>query len=356
MDFESILNFELWGNDGQNYATALAIFVGLLILFKIFSVIVLARLKKASKKTNTDVDDFIIDLVRHVKPPFYFMVALYIAVQFLSLGDFIGKIIFGVFVIVLVIQIIVTLQKVVDYVILKKFLKPSEDESDRDREGIVKLSGQLVKGALWVFGGLLILSNLGVNVTSLIAGLGIGGIAIALAVKDILGDIFASFSIFVDKPFKVGDFIELSPNEKGTVEKIGIQTTRFITRQGQELIVPNKKLVDAVLQNHRRIEKRRTVFSIGVVYGTSKEKLEKIPKILKRIIEVKNEVKFERTHLSELADSSLNFEISYLLNNPSLEIDRNIKHEIFMEIISEFEKEGIEFAYPTQTVFVQKKA
>ena len=352
MEWNNFFNFELWGNDGKAYAIAIGIFFGLTLIFKMFQMIVLARLKKASKRTETDLDDFLIDMAGHVKPPFYFMVALYLAVQYLQTTEFLGKIIFGAFVIAFVIQAIVVAQKVIDYVIRKKILKG--DEGDKDKEAMIKLAGQLSKVGLWVFGGLLILSNLGVNVASLIAGLGIGGIAVALAVKDILGDIFASFSIFVDKPFKVGDFIELNTKEKGTVEKIGIKTTRLRTRQGQELIVANKTLTESTLQNYRRMQERRVTFELGIVYETTLEKLKKIPIVLSEIIEKQDKTTFERAHFKAFADSSLLFEVVYVVNDSAYGEYMDIQQAINFGVFEKFAEMGIEFAYPTQTLHLAK--
>lgn len=354
MNWESILNFQLWGNSGKGFAVALGIFFGLTLLFKLFQLVVLMRLQKISEKTQTDVDDFLIGLIRHIKPPFYFMVSFYLALRYLDLNPLFSRVVFGIFALTLVVQVIFTLQKVIDFVIRKKILSSGE-ESDKDKEAMVKLAGQLSKLSLWVFGGLLLLSNLGVDITSLVAGLGIGGIAVALAVKDLLGDMFASFSIFVDKPFKVGDFIELGPKEKGTVEKIGIKTTRLQTRQGQELIVANRKLTETTLQNFKRMKKRRVSFKLGVVYGTSTEKLRKIPQIVEQIITKQEVTSFERVHFAKFADSSLVFEVVFVVENPSYQKFADVQQEINFQILERFEEEGIEFAYPTQTLHLKKE-
>lgn len=354
MEFSNLVGFELWGNNGQQYAIALAVFVGLMVVFKIFQMIVLHKLKVLTKKTETDIDDFVIELVKHIKPPFYFIVSFYLATQFLNLNEFLHKVIFGAFVIIIVVQTITTAQKVIDYFIKKKILEDGDEEDDKNKEAIIKLSAQLTKAALWVFGGLLILSNIGVDVTSLIAGLGIGGIAIALAVKDVLGDMFASFSIFIDKPFKVGDFIEVNPKEKGTVEKIGIKTTRLRTRQGQQLIVANKTLTEVTIQNYRRMEQRQTSYILGVTYDTPRGKLRKISGILKSIIEEHKHAEVVRVYLISFGDFSINFEVVFKMDEPDYELFAKTQHSIHLKTLKAFEQEGIEFAYPTQTLFVEK--
>lgn len=346
--------FDLWNNTGEQYFWALVIFVGLMIIFKIFTVIVNIKLRKASERTKTNIDDFLIELIKHVKPPFYFFVALYIAVQFLSLNDVVSKIIFGTFVIVLVIQVISITQKVIDYIIKRKLVKSDDSEENKDRDAIIRLAGQLAKAALWIFGGLLVLSNLGVNITSLIAGLGIGGIAIALAMQSILGDIFASVSIFIDKPFKVGEFIALTPEEQGTVEKIGIKTSKLRTKQGQQLIIANKKLTDATISNYRRMESRQTTFMIGVTYETPLKKLKKIPKLIKEIIKEQEHAEPVRVFFKEYGNFSLNYEITFKMDDPAFERTVKARHAINLRILEVFQEESIEFAYPTQTLIMQK--
>ncbi len=355
--FNNFLNYDFGRNLGKDFLWAIFIFVGLLGFFSIFFKVIIARFKKISQKTQNDVDDFVINLIKEIKPPFYFFLSLYIALQFLDLNQMIGKIVLDIFIIIVVVQGILISQKVVDFVVLSKILKKDEgeEESDRDRQTIIKLIGQIVKGALWVVGILLVLSNLGVNITSLIAGLGIGGIAVALAVQNILSDIFASFSIFVDKPFRVGDFIVLGPEEKGTVERIGVKNTRIRTLDGYQLIVPNRKITDANINNYEFMKKRRVLFNIGVVYGTSREKLEKVPVILKEIIEKHSEAEFSRVHFKEIGDFSLNFEVVFYVLDSSFEKYLDIRQAINLEILKRFEEEKIEFAFPTQTIFLAKK-
>jgi len=353
----NFLGYDFGGNTGKDLLWATFIFLGLLGFFNIFTRVVIARLRKISKKTQTDVDDFVISLFKEIKPPFYFFLSLYIALQFLVLNKMIGKVVLGIFVVVVVIQGVLIGQKVIDFVVLDKLSKKEEgsEEDDRDRRAMIKLIGQIVKWILWVIGILLILSNLGINITSLIAGLGIGGIAVALAVQNILGDIFAFFSIFVDKPFQVGDFVVLGPDEMGKVEKIGIKSTRIRTLQGHQLIVPNRKITDANINNYETMQKRRVLFSIGVVYGTSQEKLEKIPNILKEAIEKHPETEFGRVHFKEFGDFSLNFEVVFYVLDSSFEKYLDIRQAINFEILKRFEEEKIEFAFPTQTIFLAKE-
>ena len=196
------------------------------------------------------------------------------------------------------------------------------------------------------------LDNLGVNVSALIAGLGVGGIAVALAVQNILGDLFASFSIVLDKPFVIGDFI-IVENFLGTIEHIGLKTTRVRSLSGEQLIFSNTDLLKSRIRNYKRMYERRIVFSIGVVYQTSHEKLTKIPNIIKHIINQQEQTRFDRAHFKEYGPYALNFEIVYWIENPDYNIYMEIQQAINLKIFQQFESEGIEFAYPSQSLYIK---
>jgi small-conductance mechanosensitive channel len=200
---------------------------------------------------------------------------------------------------------------------------------------------------------LIALDNLGVNVSALIAGLGVGGIAVALAMQNILGDLFASFSIVLDKPFVIGDFI-IVDNFLGTIEHIGLKTTRVRSLSGEQLIFSNTDLLKTRIRNYKRMYERRIVFSIGVVYQTSHEKLTKIPKIIKNIINKQEQTRFDRAHFKEYGPYSLNFEIVYWIEIPDYNIYMEIQQAINLEIFKQFEKEDIEFVYPSQSIYINE--
>lgn len=345
---QKFLDYNLGGNTGQDWLIAVGVLLAGLLIFKIITSTLIVRLQKLSEKTDNKVDDFLIGLIRSVKPPFYFFVSLYIATQFLNFKDIVEKIIFAVVAIVVVIQVVVVLQKVIDFMIKNVFLR-DDDDSSKDKEAIVNLMGQIVKALLWVIGILMILDNLGVDVTSLVAGLGIGGIAIALALQGILGDLFASFSIFVDKPFKVGDFVS-SGTDKGTVTKIGVKTTRLKTAAGDELIISNKDLTEARLNNFKRMKKRTANFTFGVTYETPLEKLKQIPKMTEEIVNSVEDVECKRVNFTQLGDFSLNFKAVFQVNSPGFKEHAEAQEKINYGLMEKFEQEGIEFAYPTQTI------
>jgi len=200
---------------------------------------------------------------------------------------------------------------------------------------------------------LLILDNFGVNITGLVAGLGIGGIAVALAVQNILGDLLASLSIVLDKPFVIGDFIVVD-SLSGTIEHIGLKTTRIRSLNGEQLIFSNNDLLKSRIRNFKRMSERRVVFHLGVVYQTSLEQLKIIKKIVAEIIEKRQKVRFDRVHFKEYSSSSLIYEVVYYVSSPDFNVYMDIQETINLEILQRFQEEKIEFAYPTQTLYVQK--
>jgi small-conductance mechanosensitive channel len=200
---------------------------------------------------------------------------------------------------------------------------------------------------------LLILSNIGVNITSLIAGLGIGGLAIAFALQRILEDFFSSFSIYFDKPFEEGDFIIVG-SDMGVVKHIGLKTTRLQTLQGQELVISNKELTDSRVNNYKKMKKRRIVFTFGVEYSTPVAKMKKINKIVEAIFKKIEGADLDRVHFKEFGDFSLNYEIVYYVKTGDYLEYMNIQQEINLTLKQQFEKENIEFAFPSQTIYMKK--
>ncbi len=338
---ETLKNLNFLGNNAYEYLRALIIFIGLIIILKIFKSIIIQKLKKLAKKTKTEFDDILINIFQTIKPPFYLLASLYISIKTLIIPDIASKIINILFIIIIIYEVIRALEKMVDYLFKIK---------GKENASISRTIKLIIKICIWTFGIILALGNLGVNVTSFIAGLGIGGIAIALALQNILKDIFSNFSILIDKPFEIGDFIKIG-NDMGTVEKIGIKTTHIRTLDGEQLIIANSELTDARVQNFKRLEKRRALFNIGVIYETSSEKLAQIPQIIESIIKREKQAEFDRCHFKNFGDFSLNFEISYYANTQDYKEYLDIVEKINLAIIDSFRKENIEFAYPTHVEY-----
>ena len=345
------LNKTILANTVREYIIALAVFIAGLIAFKILQWIILNRLRSLSKRTETDIDDTFVNIVRSVRPPFYTFVAFYVALQFLTLHTIVQTVVDIVLLVWVVYLLIQAVQKIIDFALKQKI----EYGPDGAEEGVVRFLSGLAKWVLWAIGSLLVLSNLGVNVTSLIAGLGIGGVAIAFALQNILSDLFSSFTIYFDKPFVVGDIIKVG-DFVGEVKKIGIKTTRVQELRGEQVVFSNNQLTSDVIQNFDRIEDRRAIFTIGLTYDTPQEKLKKVPQIVKDLVNDKELTEFDRTHFIGFGDSALEFEIAFHVacgSNYGKYLD--VQEEVNFAIRRRLEEEGISMAFPTQTINVRQQ-
>ena len=223
-------------------------------------------------------------------------------------------------------------------------------------EHLLFILKKLINVTIYIFAFLIILYIFEVDLTGAVVGLGVGGIAIALALQNVLSDIFSAFTIYFDKPFEIGDFIIIG-SDMGVVKKIGIKSTRIQTLQGEELIVSNNELINSRIQNFKKMKRRRIVFAFGVTYGTPSKKLKNIPEIINNIInkeKMSNIDKLDRVHFKQFGDFSLNFEVVYYLKTGDYNAYMDTQAEINLAIKDAFEKEGIEMAFPTQTIFLNK--
>ncbi|MBU2221022.1 MAG: mechanosensitive ion channel family protein, partial [Candidatus Omnitrophica bacterium] len=229
--------------------------------------------------------------------------------------------------------------------------------SKREKNASLKrsLDGILlvVKVVIWGLAIVFFLDNLGFKITAVIAGLGIGGVAVALAAQAVLGDLFSYFAILFDRPFEIGDFIIIG-DHLGTVENIGIKTTRIRSLSGEQLIFSNTDLTNSRVRNYKRMEKRRVVFKLGVTYQTTSKQVKAIPKIIENIIKNVGDTIFDRAHFLSYGDFALIFEIVYYVLGSDYNKYMDIQQEINFAIKEKFEAEHIDFAYPTQTLYVTK--
>lgn len=335
-----------------SYVAALIIFVGLVAVFKLVQVVILSRLQAFSKKTSTDVDDVIIEAVSGIRMWVYTLVALFVALQLFTLPEKISVVLSGLVYFAVVYQGIEIALKFVAYG-TERFL-----EKDEDGDGVIDpnaatashLVTLLARVLLWTFGVIFVLSNMGIEVTSLIAGLGIGGIAIAFALQGVLSDLFASFSIYADKPFRIGDYIVLG-SDSGVVEKIGIKTTRIRTLQGEELVVSNAELTTARVQNFKKMKERRTSMQFGVTYETSHDKVKMINGVVERIFDAIDGARLDRVHFTTFADSALLFDVVFYVDSADYADFLDRQQTFNFELMGKFAELSIEFAYPTQTVY-----
>lgn len=331
-------------NGVDSYFKALIIFAISILILRIFKFVIIKKLKKIAEKTETKYDDVVIDMIDKVGWPVYILIALYISFHYLEslqfgLSSEIKTLLYYIIITIVVYYVVKIIHFLVDYGTNIWIQKKDTDTST------IELLSRIVKGALWLIAIIFILSNLGYNVTTLVAGLGIGGIAIAFALQSILGDIFASFSIYLDKPFKKGDYI-IFGTEEGTVKKIGIKSTRVEALQGQEIVVSNKTLTDTIVHNYKKMDHRRIAFHFSIKYDTPTVQLEKIPNIVKDIITNVKMVRFGRSHFFEFGEFGYTFKVVYFVESGDYDKYMDVQQEINFAIKRYFENEGIEIAYP----------
>lgn len=334
---------------GEYLVAAISIAITIVIIHLIKKIVIKRIQKNVDEHKHPRLKLLIRGINMRLIPLLYFG-AVYITLETLSFGPRADKIISTVYLVITVWFGVRFTISILEYILGNFLAKTRGEDEGRKLKPLLSFLNFIV----WITGMLLLLDNLGFNVSTLITGLGITGIAVALAAQALLGDLFSYFVIFFDKPFEIGDFITFD-NASGSIEKIGIKTTHIRSLTGEQLIVSNSKLTSTLVHNFKRMERRRIAFKIGVAYKTQHEQLKAIPGIVKEIINKNMNVEFDRAHFREFTDSSLNFEIVYFVLTSDYLIYMNIQEKINLGIFEEFSKRGIEFAYPTQTIYINKE-
>jgi len=339
----------IYGNEVQAWLIAISIAVGLFLVLRLIEQVLIVRVERLTRKTSTIVDNVVIGALRSTKLAYLFIVAVYFGSQAVELPEKIRALDWRVLMVATWLQVGIWVSRGVT-IWLTHYQEVEEDGANRTTMNALSF---IVRLALWTIVVLLILDNVGVDVTALVTGLGIGGIAVALAVQNMLGDLFASLSIVLDKPFVNGDFIVVG-DLAGSVEHVGIKTTRIRSLSGEQLVFSNSDLLSSRIRNFGRMNERRVVFSLGVTYQTPADKLERIPSLIESAVSSQAHVRFDRCHFATYGDSSLNFETVYFVESADYGQHMDILQAVNLAVYRSFESENIEFAYPTQTLFVEK--
>jgi len=307
---------------------------------------------KLSRKTSTFADDLVAATLEATKTFTFVFAGIWFGVQFLDLSLGIATFVNRLLVFVVTLQAAIWANRAVSVYI--EHYTNTRREDDPGSVSAIQGMSFLVRLFIWSIALLLVLDNAGFEITTLVAGLGIGGIAIALAVQSILGDLFASLSIVMDKPFVIGDFIIVG-DLLGVVEKIGIKTTRVRSLSGEQLIFANSDLLNSRIRNFKRMYERRVPFTFGVIYQTTPEQLESIPPKVREIIEGIEGTRFDRAHFKGFGESSFDFEVVYYVLTPDYAVYMDVQQAINLAIYRFFQEQGIEFAYPTRTLFINRE-
>ncbi|MCW8802096.1 MAG: mechanosensitive ion channel family protein [Candidatus Bathyarchaeota archaeon] len=339
---------------GQLESELVAAFVVFLVALTIGWVIYLVfrrYLGRWAKGTKTQIDD---EILRNIKAPIVFLAILfgmYYALETITYLAPYSEIITRIFSVTQIFLSAFIIIRVLN--VLFSWFAARAKQEKRVSEHLLFVLKQIIRAIVYMAAFLAILAANKIDLSGLAVGVGVSGIAIALAVQNILGDAFSAFLIYFDRPFEVGDFIVVD-GYSGTVRKIGIRSTRLQLLQGEELVISNKELTESSIRNFKKLRKRRVVFTVGVAADTPVVKLKKIPKMIENIISNIKLTEFDRVHCAELGDFSYKFEIVFYTKTSDYAKYMDIRQEINFGIIEAFEKEGIVMPFPTQSISLMK--
>jgi small-conductance mechanosensitive channel len=338
-----------FGNSTVTWLTALGIAIGVALALYVVKAVVTHHLRKLAERTETRLDDIAVAALDATRLLALLVMGVYAGSRVLALPP--------------AVQVFATRAAIVAALIqaaiwgnaaLRAWLAQYYENraTDPGRATSAAAVGFIARMVLWIVILLMILDNLGVNITTLVASLGIGGIAVALAVQNILGDLFASLSIVLDKPFVIGDFV-IVDKYLGTIEYVGLKTTRIRSLGGEQLVFSNADLLKSRLQNMTRMSRRRAAFTLGVTYDTPQAKLRAIPAMLADIVKAQETITFERAHFSGIGPSSMNFEVVYWVETADYVRFMDVQQEIYLQLVERLAEQDIRLALPAQTLHVE---
>ena len=310
------------------------------------------RMSVFTRLTKRRVDEAMLGILDGSKRYLYFLFAVLIGVQTLILPAKLEQRLSQAMVVIIGIQVAIWINRGIN-MWMEKLVDPDAHSDLRNRATTTTMIF-LLRLVVMLTILLTVLANIGVNITAFVASLGIGGVAIALALQTILSDLFASLSIGLDKPFEVGDFIVVD-DLQGTVEYIGIKTTRLRSISGEQLIRSNTELLKSAIRNYKRMSERRVLFTFGVTHQTSGEKITELTQAIRKIISAIAVTRFDRAHFVRIGESSLDFEVVYYLQSSEYSVYMDTQQRINLELMKACAQRDIAFAHPTTTLHVASK-
>ena len=346
----SFLTEQFLENDVWRWFLSLGIILFVWIMLRVVLRLIMGRMKAYAARTAGQFDDLVVELLDKTKLLFVLIVSVFFGSLALDLSVDVDLWLRRILVLALLVQAGYWANAFITFWINRSVRR----RLSKDAAAATSLAamGFIAKLAVWTLVLLVALDNLGFSVTGLITGLGIGGIAIALAVQNILGDLFASLSIIIDKPFVIGDFIIVG-DLMGTVERIGLKTTRVRSLSGEQIIFSNGDLLGSRVRNYKRMHERRIVFTVGVTYDTPADAVERIPSIIQEVIESQPDVRFDRSHFKSFGSYSLDIETVYIMQVADYAKYMDTQQAINLALLRRFADEGIDFAFPTQTLLME---
>jgi len=348
---------EMFGFSDQLYGELIWSII-LLIAFLVFGWIIEHifehYFKKWAKKTKTKIDD---EILKNVKKPIYVLVlffGVYFFVQNLSIVDNYRDIIDPLFLLITILLTAYIFTRITN--VLFAWYAERQEKRKKTSQHILYVFRAIFNGIVYLIAFFVFMAMAGIDLTGLAIGGAATAIVIGFALQHVLSDFFSAFSIYFDRPFEIGDYIVVG-DYSGTVTKIGMKSTRVQLLQGEELVLPNSELTKSSVRNFKKMKKRRITFGFGVTYDTPTTKMKKIPDIIKKIIDpnrLDHVDRLDRVHFTNFGDFSLNFEIVYYVKTKDYQKYMDTQQQINLAIMEAFEKEGIEMAFPTQTIHLNK--
>jgi small-conductance mechanosensitive channel len=334
------------GNSVTEYSLAAATFVAVLAGFLIGRRVLIDRLRALAKMTATHLDDLAVDMLEKIRVPECYLIAFYFALRPLEVHAKFDRALHMAVVIVVAYRIVTMLQAAVGYGVDRMIMAGAGSEANRGTAQTVTLAAQ---GVIWLGAFLFVLSNLGFNVTSMIAGLGISGIAVALAAQAVLGDLFSAVAIYLDKPFVVGDAIKVG-DLIGTVEHIGVKTTRVRSLNGELLVFPNSTLTSTRIQNYQQLTERRSVIAFQLPADTAPSLLRKVSGHARAAVAKAKDARFERAHLSGVREGSLEFELVFYVGGQDYNAFMDAQEAVLLDLLESLRLEGVVLTGPSRRV------
>lgn len=343
----SLLRADWYGASATQWLIAAAALGGVYLALALLRAVLVRRLGTLAARTTTDWDDLALQIVERTRWYFLLLVATYAATRVVSVPGDLGRILRAVAVLVVLVQAGVWGNGIIGFAADRYARqRAAADVGARTTIQAVGYAGRFV---LWALLVVTALQNFGINVTALVTGLGVGGIAVALAVQNILGDLFAALAIVIDKPFVVGDSIQVD-NISGTIEHLGLKTTRIRSVNGEQIVISNADLLKSRIRNFKRMEQRRAVFHLDLAFDTSPDKLAAIPAMVRHVIEAQPLAQFDRSHLLSIVDTGLRIESVYFVLDPDYNRYADIQQTITLELLRRFREQGIELAAPARAL------
>lgn len=347
---DSLEHVTFLGASLEQWAVAAGVALLAFLALSIMLRVVLHRLRRLAESSTNTLDDAIVEVLSRTNPLLLGVMCALIGVGMVELSPSWHRRVDQLWFIALALQFGFWGSRAIR-IGLRRYIARNVGSSTAHTSATATLMSWGLRTALWTVVVLAILSNVGINITAFVASLGVGGIAVALAVQNILGDLFASLSIAIDKPFEVGDFVVVN-GVAGTIELVGLKSTRIRSLGGEQVVMSNTDLLKQTISNYKRLQERRIVYNFGITYDTTPEQAEQVPKVVERIVRARERLRFDRAHFTGFGDSSLDYELVYYVLSPEYNVHMDEKQAVSLGLMRELQALGVEFAFPTRTVHV----